>query len=235
MRFDLIALDADDTLWHNEAYYRQGRATFNRILAKYGLSEPDEARLHEIEIANLQFYGYGAVGFAFSLAQAAVELTAGRIGSQELLELLNISKVIISAAVELFEDAEDVVKALSRSHALMLITKGNELHQASKVKRSGLSEYFEHIEIVADKTPGVYASILKRAGILPEHFLMVGNAMRSDILPVLEIGANAVYIHNDLTWGHEHADPAHLPGENFFKLEKIKELPELIDSLEGRS
>ena len=235
MRFDLIALDADDTLWHNEAYYRQGRTTFNRILSKYDLTEPDEARLHQIEIANLQFYGYGAVGFAFSLAEAAVEFTAGRIDSQDLLELLTISKVIISAEVELFEDVENVIEALSRSHTLMLITKGNELHQASKVERSGLREYFEHIEIVADKTPGVYADILERVGIPPTHFLMVGNAMRSDIMPVLEIGANAVYIHNDLTWDHENAHPEDLPDGRFFELEKIKELPQFIDSIERKS
>lgn len=235
MQFELIALDADDTLWDNEVYYRRGRARFNRILAKYGLSAPDEAHLNQIELANLRFFGYGAVGFAISLAEAAVELTSGRVSSEDLLELLNISKAIISADVELFEDVENVLETLSRSHALMLITKGNELHQASKVERSGLRQYFSHIEIVADKTPDLYAAILNRLGVPPERFVMVGNAMRSDILPVLEIGANAVYIHNDLTWGHEHADPADLPAERFFELDKIKDLPDLVDSLEGRS
>ncbi|MGD8848646.1 MAG: HAD family hydrolase [Anaerolineales bacterium] len=232
MRFDLIALDADDTLWHNEIYYRRGRETFRRIMAKYGQLDPDEMRLHELEIANLEFYGYGAVGFAVSMAEAAAELTDGRIVSEDLIKLLAVSKTIIAAEVELLEGADKAVRSLSDSHKLMLITKGNELHQASKINRSGLHTYFEHIEIVAEKTPGTYADILDRIGIAADHFIMVGNALKSDILPVLEIGASAVYIHNDLTWSHEHADPSGLPDHRYYELETIEALPGLIASLE---
>jgi putative hydrolase of the HAD superfamily len=232
MQFDLIALDADDTLWQNEIYYRQGRATFNQVLANYGITEPNEARLHELEIANLDYYGYGAVGFAVSMAEAAVEMTDGQISSRDLLELLNVSKKIISADVELLDGTVNTVKKLAKSHTLMLITKGNELHQASKIKRSGLKKYFKHIEIVADKSPQTYSEILENLNVLPEKFVMIGNAMRSDILPVLEIGGFAVYIHNDLTWSHEHAEFETLSRQRFFDIEKINALPALIARLE---
>jgi putative hydrolase of the HAD superfamily len=233
MKFDLIGLDADDTLWHNEIYYRRGRETFNRILAKYGIPEPDEPRVNEFEIANLEFYGYGAIGFALSLAEAAMEMTSGQILSEDLMTLLAISKMIISADVELFEGVETVVQSLSQDYPLMLVTKGNQHHQASKIQRSGLSNYFKHIEIVPDKAPATYAEILSRVSIPTERFVMVGNAMRSDILPVLEIGGSAIYIHNDLTWSHEHADQEVLPQGRFFELETVKTLPEFIRSLES--
>lgn len=235
MQFDLIALDADDTLWHNEIYYRQGRETFNRILAKYGFTNPDLADLHRIEIANLEFYGYGAVGFAVSLAEAAVRITSGHITSDDLMRLLAVSKTIIAADVELFKGVEGAVRSLAESHPLMLITKGNELHQASKVRRSGLEKYFDYVEIVADKTPEAYAEILGSVKVRADRFIMVGNAMKSDILPVLTIGGCAVYIHNDLTWSHEHADQTRLPEGKFFELEKMDDLPALIYSLERSS
>jgi putative hydrolase of the HAD superfamily len=232
MHFDLIALDADDTLWHNEIYYRRGRETFNHIIAKYGPYDSDDDRLHELEIANLEFYGYGAIGFAVSMAEAAMELTQGEIASADLMALLDVAKTIISAEVELFDGVEQTIRSLAHSYPLMLVTKGNELHQSSKIRRSGLQGYFKHIEIVADKTPATYAAILKRLNIPAERFIMSGNAMRSDILPVLEIGGSAVYIHNDLTWAHEHADLGEFPKQRFFELETIEALPELIFSLD---
>jgi putative hydrolase of the HAD superfamily len=232
MRFDLIALDADDTLWHNEIYYRRGRETFNRIIAKYGLHEIYDERLHELEIANLEFYGYGAIGFAVSMAEAAVELTKGQITSEDLIALLDVAKTIISADVELFEGVEETVRSLAQSYALMLVTKGNKLHQSSKIQRSGLGDYFQNIEVVEDKTPATYTAILKRLNVTAERFIMAGNAMRSDILPVLKIGGSAVYIHNDLTWSHEHADLGEFPKQRFFEIETINALPELILSLD---
>jgi putative hydrolase of the HAD superfamily len=233
MQFDLIALDADDTLWHNEIYYRRSRKTFNTVLGKYGLPDPDHMRLHEIELANLEFYGYGAVGFSVSMVEAAIEMTGGQIDASDLLQLINTSKDIISAKVELFEGAEQTVRSLARSHSLMLLTKGDQHHQASKIERSGLKPYFDHVEIVAEKSPEIYGSLLKKLNVPAERFLMVGNAMRSDILPVLEIGGHAVYIHNDLTWTHENADRSNLPQERFFELETIGALPALVQEIEG--
>ncbi len=233
MRFELIALDADDTLWHNEIYYRRGREIFTRVMAKHDMPIPDDARLHEIELSNLEFYGYGAVGFAVSLVEAAIEMTGGQIPSEDLLTLLNVSKMIIAAEVELFEGVEEALQRLSSSHQLMLITKGNELHQATKVERSGLLPYLNDVEIVANKTPDIYRAILERTGTPPERFIMVGNAMRSDILPVLAIGGSAVYIHNELTWIHENSRAAGLPTDRFFEIDKILDLPDLIYALEG--
>ncbi|MDF1499863.1 MAG: HAD family hydrolase [Anaerolineales bacterium] len=232
MQFDLIALDADDTLWQNEIYYRRGRDAFNALMAKYGFPDPDKVRLHEIEISNLEFYGYGAVGFAISIAEAAVELTSGEIEAADLLKLLAISKDIISAEVEIYDGVEETLRALADYHPLMLITKGDRNHQESKITRSGLKGYFEQIEIVPEKSPDTYQGILEMYDILPERFIMVGNAMKSDILPVLEIGGNAVYIHNDLTWAHEHTVQHELPEERFFEIDSISDLPDLIRQLE---
>lgn len=233
MQIDLIALDADDTLWHNEIHYQRGRKTFNEILKKYGFPEVDEGRLHSIEIANLEYYGYGAVGFAVSLAEAAVEITDGKIGSAELLRLIAVSKDILSAEVELYAGVEETVRSLSQSHNLMLITKGDARHQFSKIQRSGLIQYFDHIEIVTEKSSETYRDLLEKVTIPPDRFIMVGNAMKSDILPVLELGSHAVYIHNELTWAYENATESELPEERFYKLETITELPMLIQQLEG--
>lgn len=231
MQIELIAFDADDTLWHNEIHYRRGWNVFNRILAKHGVPDPDEARLHEIEIANLEYYGYGAVGFAISMVEAAMEMTAGQIAPDDLQALLAVSKTIISADVELFAGVKETIQMLAGSHPLMLVTKGNELHQASKIERSGLRRYFDHIEIVPSKTPETYTGILDRINVSPDRFIMVGNAMRSDILPVLEIGGCAVYIHNELTWSHENDVLDEHPPERFFEVHRFDELHELIRSI----
>jgi putative hydrolase of the HAD superfamily len=233
MGFELVALDADDTLWHNEIHYRQGREVFSRIMERYSLQDHPEPRLHEIEIANLKYYGYGAVGFAISMAEAALELTEGEIESADLFRLIEVSKDIISADVELFEGVESAVRTLCMSHKLMLLTKGNEHHQLSKIDRSGLKSYFQHVQIVSDKTASTYAAILEDLGIPSQRFIMVGNAMKSDILPVLEIGGYAVYIHNDLTWEHEMAEHSGVGRERFFELERISELPALVSDIEA--
>jgi putative hydrolase of the HAD superfamily len=233
MQIDLIALDADDTLWHNEIHYRRGREIFNTIMQKYGIPEPDEMRVNEVEISNLEFYGYGAVGFAVSLVEAAVELTEGQIGSGDLLQLLSVSKDILSAEVELYDGVEETVHSLAETHKLMLITKGDGDHQSSKVERSGLKPLFDHIEVVAEKSAEIYASILAKYRIPAQRFIMVGNAMKSDVLPVLEIGGSAVYIHNDLTWSYENVRVDELPEERFFEIDGFGELPALIKRIEG--
>lgn len=233
MGFELVALDADDTLWHNEIHYRRGREVFSRVMEKYGLQDSQEARLHDHEIANLTYYGYGAVGFAISMAETALDVTGGEIDAADLFRLIEVSKDIISAEVELFEGVESAVRTLSMSHELMLLTKGNEHHQSSKIDRSGLKGYFQHVEIVSDKTPSTYATILEELGIPSQRFIMVGNAMKSDILPVLEIGGYAVYIHNDLTWEHEKAEHSGVGRERFFEIEQISDLPTVVNDIEA--
>jgi putative hydrolase of the HAD superfamily len=228
----LLAFDADDTLWENEIYYQRGRERFNRLLARYGVDAPPIEQIDAIELANLPLYGYGAMAFVLSLIEAAIALTDGRVAGEDLRDLLELAKEMLSAEVELFEHARPVLAELHGRYPLMLITKGDLNHQLAKVARSGLQDYFAYVEVVHTKTPDVYASLFDRHGFAPENVLMVGNALRSDILPVLELGGRAVYIPHDLTWGHEHAE---LPGGcngRCYELQHLGELPGLLQRLD---
>jgi putative hydrolase of the HAD superfamily len=232
--FDLIAFDADDTLWHNERLYRMGRERFHRLLAKYGLrdtlDEIDE-RVNQTELQNLRYYGYGVTSFVLSLIEASIELTGGRISAVDIRELLDLSKEMLSAPVDLFEGARETVARLSTTCPLMLITKGDLLHQQAKVDQSGLRDYFRYVEVVSDKSLETYAAILSRRAIQPSRFLMVGNSLRSDILPVIQLGGWAVYIPAELSWSHEHVDAVGALGDRCSELGHLGELPAFVDGL----
>ncbi len=207
--FDLIAFDGDDTLWHNERSYRDGRDRFRRMLASAGVvmtEDEIEARVSDTEIANLRFYGYGVSSFVLSLMETAIALTDGRVGGADLRELIDLAKQMLSEEIELFAGVSETVASLAERYPLMLITKGDLLHQTSKLERSGLQPYFRAVEVVSHKTPDVYAALLSRHRIDPSRFLMVGNSLRSDVLPVIELGARAVYVPAALSWAHEHAE-----------------------------
>jgi putative hydrolase of the HAD superfamily len=207
--FDLIAFDGDDTLWHNERSYRHARARFRQLLSSAGMELSDdeiEERVNRTEVENIDFYGYGVSSFTLSLIETAIGLTGGRVTGGDLAELIALAKEMLSEEIELFPSARAAVTALSATHPLMLITKGDLLHQTSKLERSGLQPFFKHVEVVSHKTPRAYASILGRHGVAPERFLMIGNSLKSDVLPVIEIGARAVYVPAALSWAHEHAD-----------------------------
>lgn len=233
MFIHLIAFDADDTLWENEAYYQRGRQRFNRLLARYGVDAPPVEEIDAIEVANLPLYGYGAMSFVLSLIEAAIQLTGGRVTGEDIAELLDLAKEMLGQEVELYEHARPVLAELHGRYPLMLITKGDLNHQMAKVQNSGLGEYFEHVEVVHAKTPAVYAGVFARHGYAPAQVLMVGNSLRSDILPVLELGGRAVYIPNDLPWAHEHVE---LPGGcdgRCYELQHLGELPGLLEHLDA--
>jgi putative hydrolase of the HAD superfamily len=232
--FDLIAFDADDTLWHNERLYRMGRERFHGMLVKYDLCDTPDAideRVNRTELQNLKYYGYGVMSFVLSLIEASIELTGGRISAFDIRDLLNLSKEMLSAPVDLFEGAEETVARLSAAYPLMLITKGDLLHQQAKVDQSGLRGYFRYVEVVSDKSGETYAAILSRRAIQPSRFLMVGNSLRSDILPVIQLGGWAVHIPAELSWSHEHVDAHGALGERGFELEHLGELPAFVDGL----
>ena len=232
---ELIGFDADDTLWHNERSYRDARARFFRLLSDHGVeldATEIDAHVHRIEIANIQYYGYGVSSFAMSLLEAAMDLTEGRISGHELRPVLTLAKEMLSEDVELFGGVPGVVTSLASRYPLMLITKGQLLHQTSKLDRSGLRESFRFVEVVSHKTPDVYASILGRHEVNPARFLMVGNSLRSDILPVLEIGGWAAHIPADLSWAHEDADLPEGPMDRHFDLASIESLPDVVATIE---
>jgi putative hydrolase of the HAD superfamily len=229
---ELIAFDADDTLWENEAYYRRGRQLFLEIIQPYPqAAQFDDALLNEIEMRNLPYFGYGIDGFIFSLLEAAIQITGGRISGQELLPLLEYAREMVTAEIQLFPNVQKTLELLASQIPLLLITKGATLHQKSKVDRSGLAGYFMGVEVVDDKNNETYASILERYHVTADQFLMVGNSMRSDILPVLELGGTAVYIPNALTWSHEQIElPANLR-TRLIEIDRFELLPEALNKL----
>jgi putative hydrolase of the HAD superfamily len=231
-RFDVIAFDADDTLWHNERLYIAAQATLKALLAHYHRPEWIEERLYQTEMRNLQHFGYGIKGFALSMIETAVELTEGRIAGSDIQTLIDAAKGMLAADVELLAHVPETLAGLMDTYPLMLITKGDLRDQEQKIARSGLARYFRHIEIVSDKRPENYAVLLQRHSIAPARFLMVGNSLRSDILPVLELGARAVYVPYELTWVHESATLPLTEHPGYYEIAHLGLLPGLLAALE---
>jgi putative hydrolase of the HAD superfamily len=226
---ETIAFDADDTLWQNETLYTAAKEKFVQILASYPQGESSEHRLNLAETRNVSVYGYGIKSFLLSMLETALDLTGNEIQGSDLRQILDLGKEMLSAEVRLFDHVEQTLALLSQTYPLMAITKGDLVDQQSKFDRSGIARYFKHIEIVSDKTRHSYEGILARHNLQPAHFLMVGNSLRSDILPVLALGAWAVYIPYAMTWAHENEiDPQH-HNTDYFELEHIGLLPEFIE------
>lgn len=226
--FDSIAFDADDTLWENEAHYVEARETYHRILAPYAPPADLDARMDTVENRNIPYFGYGVSSFIYSMVDNAIDVTDGRITAVDIRKIMDIARQMVDADIDLFDHVEPTLRSLSAKYPLMMITKGDLLHQRLKLEKSGLQAYFKNVEVVADKTTDVYAGILARHHIDAGRFLMIGNSMRSDILPVLELGGHAVYVPSKLQWAHEHRE---LPPElaaNFVELEHLGQVEDWI-------
>jgi putative hydrolase of the HAD superfamily len=234
LRFDLVAFDGDDTLWHNESLYQSTQREFVRLLAGYAGGEAVMAELYRTEMRNLAIYGYGIKSFTLSMIETAIALSEGRIGSREIAEILGYARRMLEAGVTLLDHVERVVTDLSESYPLMLITKGDLRDQKAKLAGSGLAEAFQHIEVVTEKDPAVYGSLLRKVGARPERFLMVGNSLRSDVLPVIELGGHAVHVPYHVTWEHEMVPEAHGERDGYYELEHLGQLPALLERLAGR-
>lgn len=223
-----IAFDADDTLWHNERIFIDAKEKYKRLLARYLDPETIEERLDATEDRNIKHFGYGVKGFTLSMIETAVELTEGRVSGHEIKDIIGYAREMLEAPIEILEGAPQAVEELSGNYRLMVITKGDLFDQEAKISRSGLSGYFEEIEIVSRKTPAVYRKIAKRHSIQIDSFVMVGNSLRSDILPVLELGAMAVHVPYETEWFHERVDESDLKGKRFGSLRDLSELPEWV-------
>jgi len=232
-RFDVIAFDGDDTLWHNERLFVEAQSQFRALLSAFHAPEWIDARLAEAERRNLPHFGYGIKGFALSMIETAIDLTEERIESRDIRRILDIVRGMLSADVELLDHAAETVAAVAATHRVMLITKGDLHDQERKVEQSGLGRHFGSVEVVSEKNPATYAGLLRRHGIIAERFLMVGNSLRSDVLPVLEIGGSAVHIPYELTWDHEVADPPPAGHPGFHSIPGIALLPALLDGIEA--
>ena len=232
--FDVIAFDADDTLWHNERLYVDTQAKFANLLAQYHEPEWIGARLYQTEMRNIQHFGYGIKAFALSMIETAVELTEGRISGHDIQALIDLAKEMLNADVQLLDKVRETLSELAVHYHLMVITKGDLLDQETKITRSGLAGYFQQIEVVSHKTRGRYERLLRKHALAPSRFLMVGNSLRSDIWPILELGGYAVHIPYELTWTHEVSDPPPVEQPGFYQLEHVGQLPTLLEKIERK-
>ena len=231
--FEVIAFDADDTLWYFERLFAETFAKIAKLLTPYGTPEEIEIHLNQVELGNVHLYGYGVKGFALSMLEAATQLGNGKLPGKDIQTILGYTKEMITADIQLLEHVPETITGLAKKYRLAMITKGDLFEQETKISRSGLSSYFEQVEIVAQKSPKIYARILEKFSITPERFLMVGNSLRSDILPVLELGSHAVYIPCDTTWVHEMVEVPLTEQFGFYQLGHIGELPALLEQIEA--
>ena len=224
--FDVIAFDADDTLWRSEDYFTVAEALFLEKVEPYAPEGIDVlAALHSTELANVPVSGYGVKGWALSMVQAAVTATAGKVPSSVIGELVDHAHEMLVHPVELLDGVPEALAAVGRTHRLALITKGDLVHQQRKVRTSGLAHHFEHVRVVLEKDVWTYTELLTEWGVDPTRFLMVGNSVKSDILPVLEIGGQGVHVPYHVTWSHEVVE--HHDGV-FAELGSIRELPDWL-------
>jgi putative hydrolase of the HAD superfamily len=220
-----IAFDADDTLWHNERIFLAAKEKYSRLLQGYHDRDWVEQRLDEAESRNIMHFGYGIKGFTLSMIETACELTEGRVTGAEIREIIGFAREMLAAPIEVLDGVHETIQALAPNYSLMVITKGDLFDQEAKLARSGLGDYFDRIEIVSKKVKTTYGEILDRNSVLPDEFLMVGNSLRSDILPVLEVGAMAVYVPYETEWFHEKVSDEDLREKNFTTLASVAELP----------
>jgi putative hydrolase of the HAD superfamily len=229
---DVIAFDADDTLWHNEPIYRQVEERYLALLAGYGVArEQGRTTLHRIEIQNLPVFGYGIRGYILSLIEAAIEVSDGQARAADIQTIIDLGRGMTTHAIELLDGAEETLIRLA-NRRLMLITKGDVLDQENKIHRSGLGGHFPIIEIVLDKTQPAYAQLLARHAIEPARFLMVGNSLRSDIAPVLALGGYAVHVPYPDGWAHESDADLPLDRSRFYEIASLRDLPTLVEKID---
>jgi putative hydrolase of the HAD superfamily len=232
---ELIAFDADDTLWHNAVLYRDARSQFTQIMAPYCDADLAETTMYKAEIDNLVYYGYGIKSFILSMIEAAIELSGGRITGPEIQQIIEIAKRMSSTRLRLVDHAKEVVAELAETYPLIVVTRGDLFDQEAKIQRSGLKPYFQAVEVVSDKTRDHYAALLAKYHVAPPQFLMVGNSLRADICPVVALGGKAVLIPHPLTWAHENDLPPDSKPEGYYEVEHIGLLPGLIEQIRSSS
>lgn len=223
----VIGFDADDTLWVNEPFFQDVEEKFCQILKPY-ISEAEASKvLFQTEMQNLGIYGYGAKGFILSMIETSIRVTQGKITSAEINQIIDIGKTLLEMPIELLNDVEHVLQQLQSKYKLILATKGDLLDQERKLQKSGLARYFHHIEIMSDKHENNYRKLLAHLDIEPHEFLMIGNSVKSDILPVLNIGAKAVHVPFEVTWQHEK----HHESSDNNSITTISEISKLLEIL----
>ncbi|MDO6820431.1 HAD family hydrolase [Zobellia sp. 1_MG-2023] len=223
----VIGFDADDTLWVNETYFRDTEQKFAKLLEGYETMNTIDQELFKMEIKNLELYGYGVKGFMLSMVESALQLSNNRVSQDTIGEILNLGKEMLCQPVELLDGVREVLRKLSNNYRLIVLTKGDLLDQERKLERSGLSEFFHHVEVLSDKKEENYLHLLNHLEIDVNEFLMIGNSLKSDVLPLIEIGAQAVHVPFHTTWQHEEVKIEN--GD--YKYLKINKLSDIVEYL----
>lgn len=225
----VIGFDADDTLWENEPYFYDTTRRFCALLHDYASCEQVEQMLYHTETGNIQLYGYGAKSFILSMVETALNVSGKQVSPATIHKIIELGKELINKPVKLIDGVHRVLNALYRERfRLIVATKGDLLDQERKLKKSGLEGYFHHIEIMSDKQESDYQKLLDHLEVEPESFMMVGNSMKSDILPVLRLGCHGVYIPFHPTWKHEEIDESDLLHVGLIELASISQIPEIL-------
>jgi putative hydrolase of the HAD superfamily len=223
MNLKVIAFDADDTLWHNEHFYKDTEEKFKELLLAYMPGHYISRELLKTEIQNLPLYGYGIKAFTLSMIETAIKISGKSVTGDDIEKIIQYAKEMLNQPVEILEDVEDVLKSLTGKYRLVMATKGDLLDQERKLMKSGLESYFHHIEIMSEKKEADYEKLIKHLDIQPGQFAMVGNSLKSDVLPVLEIGGLAFHIPYHVTWDHEVIKHK-VEHENLIQLNQLKEI-----------
>lgn len=233
MALTTIGFDADDTLWQNERFFRMTQDRFKALPSDHVDPDDLDRRLLAAERRNLGHYGFGIKGFMLSMIETAIEVTEGRVSARVIAEIMSAGREMLSHPIELLPHARETVAALSGDYHVLLITKGDLLDQERKLAQSGLGDLFHGVEIVSDKTAEVYRQIFTRHGARVDQSMMVGNSLKSDVLPLVEAGGWGVHVPHGLTWALEHAEPP-AGHPRFCELPDLGGLPALVQRIAGQ-
>ena len=224
----VLGIDADDTLWENEAWFYKIQDRFFELMSPWSEAHETNSILLQNERVSIPKYGYGVTSFVKSMITTAIQISDGEIETKEIVQIISWGDELIDAPIELLPDVEETLSDLSDSYYLLLVTKGDVLHQRAKIKKSGLTDFFWNIEVVGEKDPEIYEMLLNRYGIKPEMFVMIGNSVSSDVLPVLNIGAKAIHVPHHTTWELEIPDSKELENVSFPVAQSISEVPKIL-------
>jgi putative hydrolase of the HAD superfamily len=220
---EIIAFDADDTLWHNEKFFREAEEKFCELMGDYMPEHAVLKELFRVEMDNLSTYGYGIKSFMLSMIQTALEISEGKLPNRAISAIIKLGKEMLHKPVEIMPGIPEVLNTLKSKYRLVMATKGDLLDQERKLEKSGLQDYFHHIEVMSEKKEKDYKKLINHLDIRPYRFLMIGNSVKSDILPVLKVGGLAIHIPYHITWEHERVD-AEIDHPNFYRVEKAHDV-----------
>ena len=225
----VIGFDADDTLWVNETYFREAELEFARLLDHFETANKIDQELFKKEMENLNLYGYGVKAFVLSMVESALEISNNTVAPETINNILHIGKSMLNKPVELLDGVEEVLNKLSQRYRLILATKGDLLDQERKLEKSGLTDYFHHIEILSDKKEANYSKLLNHLDISPSEFLMVGNSLKSDILPLINLKAHAIHVPFHTTWAHEEVAEMETNGKHYATVSSLRDILNILN------